>query len=113
MARTGQGDALLVAPVEAVLTAGPGAHTSTTWIEGRICVLARTDVVVLFAQPRFIGAEPTIIRVRWDVVARVCGADCWNPLPDIEPRRVVTRRWPSEEQVGVLANLSLEPPSGP
>ncbi len=106
MARTGQGDALLVAPV--VVVAGRlGAHTATTWIEGRICVLARSDVVELFAQPRFVGADPFIVRVRWDVVARVCGPACWNPLPDVVPPRVVTRRWPDAAQMAVLTGLTV------
>ncbi|WP_421120140.1 hypothetical protein ACE2AJ_01990 [Aquihabitans daechungensis] len=113
MARSGQGDALLVAPVEAIVGPTSEGHTSTTWIEGRICVLARVDVLVLFGQPRFVGADPVITRVRWDVAARVCGADCWNPLAGVQPPRVVTRRWPSEAQLEVLTDLSIVEPAGP
>ncbi len=107
MARTGQAGALVVAPVTARPAPGGRASTEATWIQGRTTVLAPVDVLVLATVPIGVDDVPRTIRVRWDVVARVCGAGCWQAIPGLDPPRWITRRWPSDEEWAVLEGLSL------
>ncbi len=107
MARTGQQDALLVAEVTAHRSPDGGAWTESTWIQGRTTVLAEVDVVVLRTVPAHVDGHPHSLALRWDVVARVCGAGCWQPIAGLDPPRWITRRWPSAEEGRVLEALSL------
>lgn len=107
MARTGQTGALVVAEVRVCPSAGVGAHTETTWIQGRTTVLPRVDVVVLVTLPTSVDDAPRSMPVRWDVVARVCGAGCWQVVPGLDPPRWITRRWPTDDEQAVLAGLAL------
>jgi len=113
MGRTGQADALVVADLVAVPIARSTACTATVWAQGRITVLPVADVVELFALPTSVEGTPTSLRVRWDVVERVCRA-CWQPVPGLVPPRMITRRWPDASELEVLAGLRLpdQPPAG-
>jgi hypothetical protein len=110
MAATGQADALVIARLEGLSVSARGACTSTTWSEGPTTVLPLADVVVLFELPKTIDAEPQVTHVRWDVLARVCGAGCWRLVPGLDPPRVITRRWPDDQELEVLRGLSLPAP---
>lgn len=113
MARTGQQDAIVVADLDLVPLGAGRACTIATWTEGRITALPQADVVRLFALPTQVDGTPTEILVRADVAARVC-ATCWQPIPGLDPPRVITRRWPTPDELAVLEGLSLppQPPSG-
>lgn len=107
MAATGQTGALVIAPLELVPVAPGRACTATTWSQGPVTVLPHADVVILFELPGALDAEPVTTRVRWDVVARVCGPTCWRPVAGLEPRRVITRDWPADSLLEVIRALSL------
>lgn len=107
MEATGQAGALVIARLDSVETAPNRACTTTTWSEGSVTVLPHADVVVLFELPTSIDGHPTSVRVRWDVVARVCGSTCWRLVPGLDPPRVITRQWPPERLLTVLRGLSL------
>jgi len=109
MVRTGQSDALVVAELVR-LDLEPGrACTTTTWTSGRITVLPRADVVVLTELPTTVDGAIRHTTVRWDVLARVCGARCWQRVPDLDPPRWITRRWPTQAELEVLTGLALPP----
>jgi hypothetical protein len=110
MAATGQGGALVVAHLEPILVSVRGACTLTSWNEGPTTVLPFADVVALFELPKTIDGDPLVTYVRWDVLARVCGPSCWRLVRDLEPRRIITRRWPSPQELEVLRGLSLPEP---
>lgn len=108
MEQSGQGEALVVAELEAVATSAGGWCTSVTWAEGRITLLERADIVVLFGLPPDLDRPPTATRARWDVVERICGARCWQQVEGLGMDRLVTRRWPDDEERSAIAALSIE-----
>lgn len=107
MRATGQADAIAVPPLEAVRSSSRGWCTSITWAEGPITVLEPADVIVLFALPQGVDAPATVTRALWDVVARICGARCWQVIAGIEPERLITRRWPDADEWAAIDALSL------
>jgi hypothetical protein len=109
-AMSGQADALVIAQLVGVLVSARGACTMTTWAQGPTTVLPVADVVALFELPRTIDADPQVTYVRWNVLARVCGSACWRWVPDLDPPRVITRRWPADEELQVVRGLSLPEP---
>ena len=109
---SGQAGALVLAHLRGVMVSVQGACTLTTWTEGPTTVLPVADVVALFELPRDLDGEPRVTYVRWDVLARVCGSACWRWIPDIDPPRVITRRWPSDDELEIVRGLSLPEPQG-
>lgn len=107
MASTGQSGALIVAHLEVAQVSDRGWCTVTTWSEGPTTVLPVADVVTLFELPRALDADPRVTWVRWDVVERVCAASCWQRIAGLDPTRLITRRWPTHQQLEVLRALSL------
>ncbi len=110
MAASGQTGSIVVAPIEALPSPHRGAYSSTTWTEGAVTVLQQADVVVLFELPATVDEGPTVTRARWSIVARVCGTTCWRTVPDLDPPRVITSRWPSAAELDAIKALSLPDP---
>lgn len=109
---TGQAGALVVVPVAVRAAPGRGSYSWTTWTEGRVSVLAPADVLVLHEQPKTIEDRPVPFAVRWDVVERICRASCWSPVPGVTPPRVITRRWPTPDELEAVRALRLPDPPG-
>jgi hypothetical protein len=70
-------------------------------------LLPAADVVLLVEQPSKADAEPTMTWVRWDVTAEVCADACWKVMPEFEPPRILTKEWPSPEQLELLKSRKL------
>lgn len=107
LAQMGQADDLFVAKLFAVQRPDGGAHTYTTWTEGIRTLLPTADVVLLVEQPPTADAQPTMTWVRWDVTAQVCADSCWKVMPAFEPPRILTKEWPSPEQLDLLKSRKL------
>ena len=103
----GRSSDLFVAKVFAVQREDGGAHTYVTWTEGIKTLLAPADVVLIVEQPPEANAQPTMTWVRWDVTAQLCADDCWQPMPDFDPPRVLTVGWPTPQQMGTLKTRKL------
>ncbi len=107
LVETGQADELFVAKVFAMRRADGGAHTYTTWTEGVRTLLPAADVVLLVEQPPTGDSEPIMTWVRWDVTAHVCADTCWKVMPEFDPPRLLTKGWPSPEQMDRLKTQKL------
>jgi hypothetical protein len=107
LAAQGRSDDLFVAKVFAVRRPDGGAHTYTTWTEGIKTLLPPADVVLLVEQPVEPDTKPAMTLVRWDVTAQVCADDCWEVMPDFRPPRILTVRWPTPAQLGLLKSRNL------
>jgi hypothetical protein len=112
MDASGQADALVVPELEAIGT-DRGWCTSITWVEGRISILERADLVVLFGLPQGLEHHPVATTARWDVVARICGAGCWQVVEGLGFERVVTRRWPDADERAAIIALAVDAPGSP
>jgi hypothetical protein len=107
LAAQGRSDDLFVAKIFAVRRPDGGAHTYTTWTEGIKTLLPPADVVLLVEQPDEPDTKPAMTLLRWDVTAQVCADDCWKVMPDFRPPRILTVRWPTPAQLGLLKSRNL------
>lgn len=97
-----------VAKVFPVQRADGTAFVYTTWTEGITTLLPAADVILLAEQPTAADGQPTLTRVRWDVVAEECADECWKVEPDLTPPRVRTIAWPTSETLAWLKARRLD-----
>jgi hypothetical protein len=89
-----------------VVEGGSGLMSVTTWAKGADSLLPVTEVIAFAVQDPDDESEWTYLQVPYAAVEELAG-DCWESVPGLDPPRLRTLHWPSDETMDALRARQL------